>query len=475
MRIAGLLFASALLFGACTGGDRGEETPTPGFGPFPTPGEPIDLATVDWATLVHWEGFSYLNEPPPAEADRLFAALVASTDERYLPFLLDLAVIPGPYGERAREILHERLGPHTAFPVFGWIEDRGFQRPEDDPPGYVEFKHLLFATVQEQMAAFIDPGAGRLISAQEILWGGVKVDGIPPLEEPRFVTPAEAAEWLDVAEPVIGVEVNGDARAYPLRIIDWHEMVNDTVGGVPVSLAYCTLCGSAILYDGRVGDRVFRFGTSGMLYRSNKLMYDRQTRSLWEQYTGEPVWGELVGSGVQLKILPVTHATYGQWLKDHPQTKVLDIRTGFPRDYTPGAAYGHYFNSEQLMFPAPNREGGLHPKSVVYTVRLGGETVAYPIRTLASAGFIVDTVSGRRLVVVATEDGLGGRAYLAGDREFVRYDARERVIEDASGGRWVLTEAALEGPGGALLERVPGHNSFWFAVANHAAEFRLWE
>jgi hypothetical protein len=328
--------------------------------------------------------------------------------------------------------------------------------------------------VQEQMAEFIDPEARRLISAQEILWGGVKVDGIPPLEEPRFVTPEDAAAWIDPSDRIIGVEINGDARAYPLRIIDWHEMVNDTVGGVPVSLAYCTLCGSAILYDGRAGDRVFRFGTSGMLYRSNKLMYDRQTRSLWEQYTGEPVWGELVGSGTRLKILPVTHTTYGQWLKDHPETKVLDIRTGFPRDYTPGAAYGHYFNSEQLMFPAPNREGGLHPKSVVYTVRLDGETVAYPIRTLASATFLIDLVAGQRLVIMATADGLGGRAYLAGDIEFSAYDPAGRTLKDAQGREWTVGEAALTGPGGEALERVPGHNSFWFAVANHAENFRLW-
>ena len=129
---------------------------------------------------------------------------------------------------------------------------------------------------------------------EEIAWGGVLVDGIPALDNPRMTT-ASAASYLNPDDPVFGVEINGDARAYPLRIANWHEMVNDVVGGVPVSLAYCTLCGSGILFDGRVAGRAepFTFGSSGLLYRSNKLMYDRQTDSLWEQLAGHPVTGSL--------------------------------------------------------------------------------------------------------------------------------------------------------------------------------------
>ena len=112
-------------------------------------------------------------------------------------------------------------------------------------------------------------------------------------------------------------------------------MVNDTVGGVPVSLAYCTLCGSAIVYDGRVADTVYRFGTSGLLYRSNKLMWDRQTETLWHQFTGEPVWGSLVDSDIEVGALPSLYTTFGDWFEDHPDTTVLDIETGFLRDYGP--------------------------------------------------------------------------------------------------------------------------------------------
>ncbi len=477
MRFAAVLLTS-LLCVACSSPATQEPAPSPSptirFGPFPTPGPAIDLVTADLTEIVHWKGFSFLTESPPHESNRLFAALLGSPDPAYIPYLLDLSIIPGPYGEASREVLLERLGSDGGFPVFGWIEQRGFLKPADDPPGYIAFKKAVFATVQEELAAFLDPDTERLISAQEVLWGGVKVDGIPPLHEPRFVTPAEAAEWIDTADRIIGVEINGDVRAYPLRIIDWHEMVNDTIGGVPVSLAYCTLCGSAILYDGRAGDTVFRFGTSGLLYRSNKLMYDHGTRTLWEQYTGVPVWGELVGSGIELDILPVTHTTYGQWLRDHPDTKVLDINTGWARNYTPGAAYGDYFDSPQLMFPAPSKEGELQPKSIVYTVRLDGHTVAYPIGDLARAGFIEHEIGGKAIVVVATEDGLGGRAYLAGSTSFTEYDATGRRLTDRAGGTWTVTEAALEGRSGQTLARIPGHNSFWFAVANHVENGRLY-
>ena len=303
----------------------------------------------------------------------------------------------------------------------------------------------------------------------------VRVDGIPPLESPRFVTPEQAVGWIGLSDLVIGVEINGDARAYPRRIIDWHEMVNDTVGGVPVSLAYCTLCGSAILYDGRVGDEVYRFGTSGLLYRSNKLMYDRATNTLWEQYTGVPVWGELVGSGIQLNFLPVVHTTYETWLEAHPDTLVLDIETGHNRNYGEGFAYASYFGSPQLMFPAPDRSGPPAVKSTVFTLRLNGEVVAYPILLLRDDGWLHDEVGDERLVVFATADGSGGRAFAAGDEEFVEFDPETGVAVAADGVSWTVSESALVSDAGAELERLPGHNSFCFAVSNHSPSHRLYE
>ena len=444
-------------------------TPTPTPAPRPITDEDI-LGLVYWTEFEFWNGYPLVGDTSSSVFDLLRAM---SRDDVWLPYLIDLATVPVPYSAFVyRTLIDARPGE---VPVFDWVEGRGPRAPADDTPLYLAFKHKLIAGIQEKMGAFLDPAKPRALSAQEVFWGGVRVDGIPPLESPAFVAPEEAADWIGPKDLVIGVEVNGDARAYPRRIIDWHEMVNDTVGGVPVSLAYCTLCGSAILYDGRAGGAVHRFGTSGLLYRSNKLMYDRATNSLWEQYTGEPVWGDLAGSGLRLDVLPVVHTTWEEWLAAHPDTRVLDIETGHFRDYREGAAYARYFASSGLMFPVPDRRGPLAVKDSVYAVRHNGEVVAYPILLLGERGFVEDEIGGERAVVFATADRTGGRAYAAGAVRFVSFDADAGVALAEDGARWRLTESALLDGNGAALPRLPGHNSFWFALTNHLSAFRLYE
>ena len=165
--------------------------------------------------------------------------------------------------------------------------------PEIKPfDGFDAFKADVMAVIDPNFRLFLKPGVEHEIRLEEIVWGGVKKDGIPALTNPKHIAAADAT-YLDDDELVFGIEIAGDARAYPLRILDWHEMLNDVVGGVPVTLAYCTLCGSGILYDARVPghDEPFVFGSSGFIYRSNKLMYDQATHSLWHQFTGRPVVG----------------------------------------------------------------------------------------------------------------------------------------------------------------------------------------
>lgn len=446
-------------------------TPTPTATPAPGPITDEDiLGLVYWTEFEFWNGYPLVGDTSSSVFDLLRAM---SRDDAWLPYLIDLATVPVPYSAFVyRTLIDARPGE---VPVFDWVEGLSPRAPADDTPLYLAFKHKLVAGIQEKMGAFLDPAKPRALSAQEVFWGGVRVDGIPPLESPAFVAPQEAAAWMGAKDLVIGVEINGDARAYPRRIIDWHEMVNDTVGGVPVSLAYCTLCGSAILYDGRAGGAVHRFGTSGLLYRSNKLMYDRATNSLWEQYTGEPVWGDLVGSGLRLTVLPVVHTTWEAWLAAHPDTRVLDIETGHFRDYREGAAYARYFASPGLMFPVPDRRGPLAVKDSVYAVRHNGEVAAYPILLLGERGFVEDEIGGERAVVFATADRTGGRAYAAGEERFVSFDADAGVALAEDGARWRLTESALLDGNGAALPRLPGHNSFWFALANHLSAFRLYE
>jgi hypothetical protein len=148
------------------------------------------------------------------------------------------------------------------------------------------------------------------IRLDEIDWGGVRVNGIPPLRSPKLV-PAEAATWLLDGHIVFGVEVNGEARAYPKRILAWHELATDRLGGLDLTIVYCTLCGTVIPYQSQAGGRRFTFGTSGLLYRSNKLMFDEETGSLWSALDGKPVVGALVGSGLQLAFTSAVTTTWG--------------------------------------------------------------------------------------------------------------------------------------------------------------------
>ena len=452
-----------------------DSTGTPRLEPTLTPEEITDehiLSLIYWTEIDFWNRFVLFPDTSDITRD-ILRAMASDPEERWLPYLVDLAAVPVPYSGFVYRLLSD-LRPDHPYPIFPITEELGFRTPDDETPLYVEFKHRLIEGIQEDMGAFLDPDKPRTISAQEIFWGGVTVDGIPPLEHPDFISPQEAAAWIGPKDRVIGVEINGDARAYPRRIIDWHEMVNDTVGGVPVSLAYCTLCGSAILYDGRVGDEVYRFGTSGLLYRSNKLMYDRTTNTLWEQFTGEPVWGDLVGSGIQLDVLPAVHTTWDEWLAEHPDTLVLDIETGHVRDYGEGVAYSRYFASSGLMFPVPDRSGPLAVKDSVYAVRLNDQVVGYPILLLGERDFLQDEIGGDPVVVFATPDRSGGRAYAAPPGRVVAYDVEAGVATTEDGSTWQVTEGALVGPSGEKLERLPGHNAFWFALVNHAPRFRLY-
>jgi hypothetical protein len=171
-----------------------------------------------------------------------------------------------------------------------------------------------------------------LIDPNEILSGGPPPDGIPPIDDPQFVAVSEADEWLNDAEPVLVVDIDGDVRAYPIQILIWHEIVNDTVGGTPLAVTYCPLCNSAITFDRRVRGVETTFGTSGSLYIANLVMYDRATESLWNQIDGRAVVGVLTGE--TLTRVPSTMVAWSDFREARPEGLVLDRnRTGANRRY----------------------------------------------------------------------------------------------------------------------------------------------
>lgn len=354
----------------------------------------------------------------------------------------------------------------------GWFEWMVWQEGHPEATPHASFHrvaHELFTRIDSDFTRFVWPHLPRAIRYEEIVWGGVSVDGISALVNPKHVAPAEAT-YLSDDELVFGVAINGDARAYPLRVMDWHEMFNDAVGGVPVALAYCTLCGAGILFDTRVEGFAapLEFGSSGLLYRSNKLMYDRQTDSLWNQFTGKPVVGALVGAGVQLKMLPVAITTWRDWLAANPTTKVLSLETGHSRDYTPGQPYSRYFASPDLMFPAAVADRRIRAKDYIFGIRAFGGQKAWPVEAFRYKRVINDAVGQIDVVLIGDAASRTVRAFRRDGRVFEPGGAPDELKSGAA--TWRIGEENLLGPGGEKLPRVAGHVAFWFAWAGYLGE-----
>lgn len=216
------------------------------------------------------------------------------------------------------------------------------------------------------------------------------------------------------------------------------------------------------MYATQVGEQHFVFGSSGLLYRSNKLMYDRQTNSLWHSLTGEPVTGRLAHSGIKLTMLPVVVSTWGQWKKTHPTTTVLSLSTGHQRRYTPGAAYGPYYASPATMFPVWQRSQLLPTKALIYALTLHHTPKAYPLTILEQERITHDTLAGVDVVLISEAQGRTVRAYQRAGHRFT-HGPDPRTLLDETAHLWLLTETALEKTGTAdKLLRIPGHIAYWF-------------
>ena len=316
----------------------------------------------------------------------------------------------------------------TGAPIADWKDAMLWQEAHPEAVPHPTFRRLKVDTLMQ-----IDPEFGRFLGGEksnrdamkirleEIAWGGVAVDGIPALDNPTMIT-ADKADYLRDDDLVFGVAINGDARAYPLRILGWHEMFNDTVGGVPVALAYCTLCGAGILFESQVSGRTqpFVFGSSGLLYRSNKLMFDRETDSLWNQFTGRPVVGPLADSGIALKIRPRHHRRLGRLEGPQPgnhravagnrPSARLRIGRGLPRIL------------RQSGPDVPDRGSATKAGSSVRNSSSGIRDVAaaraWPINAFEEHPVINDRVGLRSVVLIGDAETRTVRAYDRGERAF---------------------------------------------------------
>jgi hypothetical protein len=422
-RLAGLAFVASLLLGC----------PEEPAAPAPPTSPPVPDAGIPGI-------YEALTDGDTKAEERALATVEAAQDRRFIPVLMELLRagqlgVAGRAGYNQRLITLERLsGESFGADWFAWA-DWYAKKDLSPPPGFATWKGSLWSRVDPRFGELIHDDHPARIRVEEIGWGGVQFDGIPTLDAPAHVS-AAAASWLGDGAPVVGVSAGGAPRAYPLRIIDWHELVNDTLGDVSLTLAYCTLCGSAVAYDTRTQNgEPRRFLTSGLLYRSNKLMLDRETQTLWSQLTGRPVLGPLAAREIELPLLPAVVTRWADWRKRHPK---------------------------------------------VFGLVYEGVAKAWPMQRLTEARVTNDRIGRSRVVLIAAEgsvevdgqgpDGVrvryeaGGpvRAYLRGEREF-SLGPDEDTLRDATGAVWRVEEEILVGPDQVRTERLPGTLAYWFA------------
>ncbi len=313
----------------------------------------------------------------------------------------------------------------------------------------------------------------------EILSGGPPKDGIPAIDEPEFVSVGEANDWLDAREPVVVVSIGGETKAYPIQILTWHEIVNDSIANVPISVTFCPLCNATIVFDRRVGDEVLDFGTTGRLRKSDLVMYDRQSESWWQQFTGRAIVG--TRAGTVLERIPASIVAYEDFRDAYPDAKVLSRRTGYRRAYgnNPYRGYDSVDDRPFLFFdPVDER---LPPMERVLNVSIGRTHKLYPFSIFDQQPVINDEVEGTPVVVFSRQGTLSALddTVIANSRKVPSATAYDRrldgkvmrfeirggyIVDRESGTRWNLFGTGVEGPlAGRRLEPVPGSVHFAFA------------
>ncbi len=237
--------------------------------------------------------------------------------------------------------------------------------------------------------------SNNLVPLDKILSGGVPKDGTPAILEPDHLSVKEASVFLKDNDRVLGLAVNGDSKAYPVKILSWHEVVNDQIDKMPVLVTYCPLCGTGLAFIRSYGGRELMFGVSGLLYNSDLLMYDHETESLWSQIEGRAITGRM--SGTRLGKLSLLTTTWGYWKTKYPETKVALPRLGYMRSYE-ADAYKGYAKSDELMFPVNRVDRRLHSKAMVIGARIGKASKAYPFSELSKLDMpFTDVVGGRKI------------------------------------------------------------------------------
>ncbi|MDQ3869337.1 MAG: DUF3179 domain-containing protein [Thermoproteota archaeon] len=311
-----------------------------------------------------------------------------------------------------------------------------------------------------------------IVPPDQIVSVGPPPDGIPSIDNPKFIAVQEVSKFLKDSE--LGLNINDDIRAYPLQILVWHEIVNDNIGAVPVAVTYCPLCFTNQVFNRTIDERgvVVEFGTSGKLYNSNLVMYDRTSKTLWSQALAEGIVGKYAGT--KLQRVPFDVAYWKEWKQLYPDSKVLSRDTGSNRPY--GAdPYGDYYTNSDVLFPVSNKDSRLDLKEIVVGFENKGQFKAYKQQDIENKKVINDQVNGKPIALFSSypfmvraydplvEDGGEG-----GQQKIVLlkfdYNTKDKsFIDKQTGSLWNFEGKAISGQmRGKQLTRLPFDEGFWF-------------
>jgi len=312
----------------------------------------------------------------------------------------------------------------------------------------------------------VTDGIKHIVPLDKIKSGGPPKDGIPSIDNPNFVSTAEA-NFVSDDDLVLGLKINEETKAYPLFILVWHEIVNDVVGDVPVAVTYCPLCFTNQVFERTINGQVTEFGTSGKLYNSNLVMYDRNTDSQWSQAIGIAITGELTGQ--KLKRVPFDVAKWSDWKTLYPETLVLTTKTGHIRAYG-SDPYGDYYTDPRIIFPVENKDERLHPKEIILGFNNDNIYKAYKLVDVEEKNVINDEIGDKKLLLVSLYPEMARAFNRDVDGivlEFQYIDGK--IIDTQTKSQWNFDGEAIEGQlKDKKLDREVFNPGFWFEwVAFH--------
>ena len=323
-----------------------------------------------------------------------------------------------------------------------------------------------FMSLSDDKEIMITNGVKHLVPLDKIRGGGPPKDGIPSIDKPNFVN-AQDAHFISDTDVVIGLEIAGDARAYPLFIMVWHEIVNDNVGDVPVSVTYCPLCYTNQVFKRIIDDQEVEFGTSGKLYNSNLVMYDRLTDSYWSQALGMAITGDLTGH--ELEIIPFDVITWGDWKLLHPDSLVMTTETGLIRAY--GAdPYGDYYTEPRIIFPVEHSDDRMHPKEIILGFHVDNTYKAYKQQDIENLVVTNDKIGNKSILLTSLYSGNSRSFDRTIDGKTLEFEFNDNKILDLqTGSEWNYDGMAVSGEyEGKSLNRLAFNPGFWFEwVAFH--------